>query len=108
MFNINGETWIVLFVSPIHPSLRRSDGTFAWGVCNDLDKTIYIADHLSPEDSKKVLCHEITHSAMFSYNIYLDIEQEELLANLMATFGEEIIDLTDILFFKLKEKWENR
>lgn len=36
---------------------------------------------------KKVLSHEITHAAMFSYNISLSMEQEELLADLVATYG---------------------
>ena len=53
---------------------------------------------------KKVLCHELTHAAMFSYNVELTIEQEELLAELIATYGEEIIDITNILFYKLKER----
>lgn len=36
---------------------------------------------------KKILCHEITHAAMFSYNVDLSIEQEELVADLIATYG---------------------
>jgi hypothetical protein len=50
---------------------------------------------------KKVLCHEITHAAMFSYNIDLSIEQEELVADLMATFGQEIISQTHYVFHEL-------
>lgn len=53
---------------------------------------------------KKVLCHELTHAAMFSYNVELSYEQEELLADLLATYGEEIIDITDSLFDRLKER----
>ena len=108
MFKINGETWQIVYVSPNSSYLQRSDGSFALGVCNDPLKSIFIASNLNPSLTKKVLCHEITHSAMFSYNINLDINQEELLANLMATFGEEIIDITDILFSELKKKRENR
>ena len=51
---------------------------------------------------KKVLCHEITHAAMFSYNIFLTLDQEELLADLIATYGEEIITITNRVFAKLK------
>ena len=108
MFKINGEISQIFYVSPYSSYLQRSDGSFATGVCDDSLKSIFIADNLNPALTKKVLCHEITHSAMFSYNIDLDIEQEELLANLMATFGEEIIDITDILFSELKRKRENR
>ena len=41
---------------------------------------------------------------MFSYNIYLTLEQEELLAELICTYGEEIITVTNTLFYKLKER----
>ena len=41
---------------------------------------------------------------MFSYNVSLSLAQEELIAELMATFGEEIIDITNILFDYLKRK----
>jgi hypothetical protein len=34
-----------------------------------------------------VLSHELTHAAMFSYNIDLSYEQEELFADLIATYG---------------------
>ena len=44
---------------------------------------------------KKVLCHEITHAAMFSYNVNLSLEQEELVADLISTYGEEIVYMKD-------------
>ena len=72
MLNINGEEWKIVRVSTFHPKLRRSDGSFAIGSCDNNDKTIYIQEHLSPEMFKKVLCHELTHAAMFSYDIILD------------------------------------
>ena len=53
----------------------------------------------------KVLCHEVAHAAMFSYEVELTLEQEELLADLIATYGEEIVDITDVLFKKLKERY---
>lgn len=104
MFNINGENWRVFLVSPTHRKLKRSNGTYTWGVCDDLDKIIYIANNLSIENTKKVLCHEITHSAMFSYNIDLSLDQEELLADLIATYGQEIINITNEIFQKIRKR----
>ena len=103
MFTINGEIWHILLVSPNHPALQRSDGSYALGMCYDGNKTIYMNIDLmdAPELFKKVLCHEITHSAMFSYNIDLDYAQEELIADLIATYGEEIIDVTNRIFSHL-------
>ena len=39
---------------------------------------------------------------MFSYNVDLTLEQEELVADLVATYGEEIIDITNTVFKKIK------
>ena len=49
---------------------------------------------------KKVLCHELTHAAMFSYGVDLTHTQEELVADLMATYGQEIICKTNKIFQK--------
>jgi hypothetical protein len=38
---------------------------------------------------------------MFAYNINLDWKDEEMLAEIISVFGEEIIDLTDIIFNKI-------
>jgi len=53
---------------------------------------------------KKVLCHEVVHAAMFSYNVEISLAEEELLADLFATYGQEIIDITNRIFLRLKEK----
>lgn len=74
MLNINGETWRVLLVSPSHPELKRSDNSYTLGSCNDNTKTIYINEELDDNYLKKVLCHELTHAAMFSYDVYLNYE----------------------------------
>lgn len=104
MFNINGEDWRVLLVSPNHPELRTPDGFLALGVCNDNHKTIYINDEVTLSKREKILCHEITHAAMFSYNINLSLEQEELLADLIATYGQEIVHITNQFFNRIKKK----
>lgn len=102
MFDINGEVWDVLFVSPYHPALYRNDGSLTIGSCDDDTKTIYINNMLNEQMMRKVLCHEITHAAMFSYNVLLTIDQEELIADLIATYGDEIIAITNRVFAKLR------
>jgi hypothetical protein len=39
---------------------------------------------------------------MFSYGIDMDIWQEEIVADLIATYGQEIIDITNELFCDIK------
>lgn len=102
MFEINGETWHLVFVSPGHPSLRRSDGSLTIGMCDDDIKRIYIDDTLNANLMRKVLAHEITHAAMFSYNIDLCPAQEELLARLIDTYGQEIVGITNQIFNRIR------
>ena len=95
MFNINGVIWDVLYVDPDDPYLKRSDGTYSVGACDNNTKFIYINNTLYGKKLKRVLCHEITHAAMFSYKVKLTLEQEEFIADLIATHGQEIIDITN-------------
>ena len=101
MFNFNGENWGIVVVPQFSPQLQRSDGSYTIGVCDDREKLIYIADDLPYVLLKNVLSHEIAHAAMFSYNIYMDIEQEELVVDLIATYGEEIIHTSNCIFKKI-------
>lgn len=55
----------------------------------------------SPYDNYMGRNPQITHAAMFSYNVDLSIEQEELIADLISTYGEEIIYITNKIFTKL-------
>lgn len=103
MFNINGIDWAIHLVSPNHPALQRSDKSITIGSCDNDLKIIYICEGLSLPLMKKVLCHEITHAAMFSYNIILTLQQEELLADLIATYGQEIIYITNKIFQRIKK-----
>jgi Zn-dependent peptidase ImmA (M78 family) len=68
---INGEYWEILLVSPFDPLLYMRDGHFAIGVCDNDLKVIAINENLDDFYLKKVLCHELTHAAMYSYNIEL-------------------------------------
>ena len=102
MFLINNVYWKLAFVTPDYPLLRRFNGEFTIGACDNLTRTIYINEFLQGDLLKKVLCHEIVHAAMFSYNVDLTIEQEQLVADLISTYGEEIVYITNKIFNKLR------
>lgn len=104
MFLINNIYWKISFVPPNFPLLQRPDGSFSIGSCDNLVKTIFLSEDLSGDLLKKVLCHELTHAAMFSYGVKLSIEQEELIADLISTYGEEIIYTTNKIFTRLITK----
>lgn len=101
MFNINGIDWGIKLVSPNHPKLQRNDGTYAIGSCDNTVHVIYISEAAPEYKLKKVLCHEVTHAAMFSYKVEINIDQEELIADLIATYGAEIIDVTNKIFSRI-------
>ncbi|MCI7527361.1 MAG: hypothetical protein MSA65_03565 [Mollicutes bacterium] len=101
MFFINKVKWNIVFVPFNSYQLLKSDGQLTFATCDDITKTIYINNQIYGKFLKKVLCHEITHAAMFSYGISLTVDQEELLADLIATYGDEIIYTTNKIFQKL-------
>ena len=102
MFLINNIYWKLSFVSPDFPLLQRESGDFSIGACDNLTRTIYINQFLRGQKLKKVLAHEITHAAMFSYGVNLSYQQEELIADLISTYGEQIVFITNKIFNKLK------
>ena len=103
MYKINGITWYMIRVRSDSPMLMRSDGSITVGMCDRETQTIYVSDSLHGRFLRKVLLHEICHSAMFSYGIDMSVDQEELFCDLLSTYGDEIIAITDSVFKALSE-----
>ena len=101
---INGVRWRVRLVSPAHPLLLTPWKTHALGVCDKVTQTICVDETLSPQLLKEVLCHEIVHAFMFSYMIDLSYSEEELVAELMSQYGEEILETTNIIYYGIRMK----
>ena len=103
MYQINGKTWYIRIVRSDSPMLMRSDGSYTVGMCDRTTQAIYISELLQGKFLRKVLIHEVCHSAMFSYGIDMSVEQEELFCDLVATYGDEIIGIVDNMFRLLSE-----
>ena len=103
-FMLNDFKWQIRRVDSYSDLLRRSDGSLTVGMTDRDTQMIYLSEDLQGEFLRKVLCHEICHSAMFSYSIDMSIEQEELFCDLMATYGSEIINITDGIFKVLRKR----
>ena len=101
---INGVRWRVRLVSPAHPLLLTPWFTHALGVCDKVTQTICIDKTLSPQKLKEVLCHELVQAFMFSYAIDLSYDEEEIVAELMSQYGEEILEVTDAIYNGIKMK----
>ena len=97
VFEINGIKWDVEIIDNNSPLLFRSDGSQTIGVTDCNTKTVYIAAALRGKLLEKVLTHEICHCAVYSYGIYLTLDQEEKLCDFVATYGKEIFTIVDKL-----------
>lgn len=95
MFTINGERWWIVLVDPMDEALLMPQGNYALGACSDITKTIYISNLVYGDLFEQVLCHELVHASMFAYNVKLSFKEEELIAEIISIFGEEIIRNTD-------------
>ena len=103
MYKISGIAWYMSGVRSDSPMRMRSDGSITVGMCDREAQTIYISDALHGRFLRRVLLHEICHSAMFSYGIDMSVDQEELFCDLLSTYGDEIIAITDSVFKALSE-----
>ncbi len=103
MYQINNIRWYIRLVKADSSVLMRSDGNYTVGMCDRATHTVYISELLQGKFLRKVLIHEVCHSAMFSYEIDMSVEQEELFCDLISTYGDEIIGIVDNIFKVLSE-----
>lgn len=96
-FEINGVKWNIVFVSPQSDRLKRSDGSRTVGVTFLEENTIYIANCLKGAFMRRVVAHELCHALCMSYNIHMSLDEEERLADWVATYGTELVYLLDDL-----------
>lgn len=92
---INGIEWHISFVTPNSNELQRNNGTYTIGMTDKLKQHIYLADNLDGSTLYDVVCHELVHAFCLSYDIYLTVETEEMLAEFVATYSHDILQLTD-------------
>lgn len=101
MFWINGEQWRIKFVHPYNTTLIRSDGSYARAVTDDNDKTIYISNKEYGNQLRKIIIHEICHALLFSLNIYMTCEDEEILCQVFENYGSLVYMISRNIFCKL-------
>lgn len=103
MFTINNKVWNLVKVSRYSDMLQRSDGSRTVGMTDRDTKTIYLADDLRGRFLDRVLCHELCHAFCLSYNVYMDIDTEEIVADFLATYGREVFEIADRLLIEFME-----
>ena len=105
---VNDIPWNILFVKSNSPSLLRSDGSITLGVTDRNVNCVFISESLRGNLLYKVLCHELCHVYVFSYGIYISLEEEERMADFISSFGKSIITDTDYLFSNVFKKIMSR
>lgn len=103
-FIVNNTIWRIRFVNPNSKYLIKSNGNKVLGMCDNNIKTIFIADNQTDRKTEHIICHEITHSICFEYDISLDYELEEWLCNFMADYGKEIIYIVEDVISAITKK----
>ena len=96
-FAINGTNWRVQYENSNSRELRRSDNVSVLGVTDRNTHTIYLSNALHGHMERKVLIHEVCHAICMSYDVYLPIEQEEVLCDFVATYGDEVFGIVDMI-----------
>lgn len=96
-FTINGTNWRVQYENSNSGELKRSDNVSVLGVTDRNTHTIYLSNALRGFMERKVLIHEVCHAICMSYDVYLPIEQEEILCDFVATYGDEVFDIVDMV-----------
>ena len=102
-FTVNNQEWELRFVNPNNKNLMRSDGSITLGMTDCNTKTVYINNRLNNYMTDKVLCHELTHVYAFSFDYFIDIQTEEIVADFLSLFGRDIIYLLDDIIKILKK-----
>lgn len=96
-FYMNGYLWQVKYVSPDNPMLVDRTGEQRVATTSPSSREIYMLKTLHGDFLQRVLCHELGHAAMISYNMLDEIhrmvkprywiEMEEWICNFIADYG---------------------
>lgn len=100
-FYMNGDLWIVQFVSPNDNVLIDRTGNRTLGVSDYSTHIISIASNLHGELLNRVFIHELGHCVMFSYGLLPElhrmikkrywVDAEEFVCNILADYGHFVI-----------------
>lgn len=102
-FYLNGLLWQVEFVEPFNPMLYDRTGNLTVATTDPILCKIYMLRTINGGFRRRVLCHELGHAAMISYNLLDDIhrmvkpkywiEMEEWICNFIADYGLSIFNI---------------
>ena len=102
-FTMNGYSWRVCFVDSDDPMLVDRTGELTVATTDPETLRVYISNSLDGSFLTRVLVHELSHCAMFSFGLLDDIhrmvhprywiEAEEWVCNFIADYGMKIFSV---------------
>lgn len=95
VISINDRLWKISFVRADSPYLARSDGGYTIGCTDNKMQSLFLSEALNGDMLKKVLCHELVHCFSFSYHLDIPLEAEEIIADFLATYGQDVFSVAD-------------
>lgn len=98
---VNGNRWKIEFVRPSSENLRRSDGSYTFGVTDNNLKTVFIIDNASDYMTDKILLHELSHVHAMEYVYSIPIEVEEIVCDFLSLYGRSVVYMADDIMSKI-------
>lgn len=100
-FIVNNHIWQLQFVKGGSENLRRSDGSYTFGVTDNSVKTVFIMWNMSDYMTDKVLVHELSHVHALEYDYSIPLWVEEIVCDFLSLYGRSVIYLADSLMPKI-------
>lgn len=118
---MGGDWWDVVRVPPSSPALIDRSGAVTLATTDPGSMTVYVSDALSGRLLERVMVHEMGHCALWSLGLadslhrmvypFMWVEAEEWACNLLADYGEEVLDksravLGDMALYEVPRRLE--
>lgn len=100
-FIVNNHIWKLQFVKGGSENLRRSDGSYTFGVTDNSVKTVFIMQNMSDCMTDKVLVHELSHVHALEYDYSIPLWVEEIVCDFLSLYGRSVIYLADSIMPKI-------
>lgn len=101
VFHVNNHIWRLEFVRPWSDNLRRSDGSYTFGVTDGAVNKVYLMCDMSEYMTDKVLMHELSHVHAMEYHYSIPIEVEEIACDFLSLFGRSVVYMADEIMGKI-------
>lgn len=103
VFLVNNHIWKLEFVHGGSNQLRRSDGSYTFGVTDGAVNKVYLMDNMSDYMTDKVLLHELSHVHAMEYNYSIPIEVEEIVCDFLSLYGRSVVYMADEIMGKIMQ-----